>query len=201
MDELAKLEPLRQAVVLLPLAIVLLASAFTDYRDRKVYNNVTYPAFFIGLICHAIALGLDGFLDGLGAAALAFVLGLFMLAVRVIGGGDIKLLIVVGAFLGLQGLAEVSFYSVIVGAIGGLIVALFNGYLIDMMKRLWRFLRGLVRTFVYRSSVMAEKLEKDERSWIPFAIAIFFGGLFTWTDAVYQWPALWDIFARIWSLG
>lgn len=201
MDELAKLEPVRQAVVLLPLAVVLITSAYTDYKHRKVYNKVTYPALFIGLACNAIALGLDGLLSGLAAAAIAFVLGLFLLAMRVIGGGDIKLLIVVGAFLGTQGLAEVTFYSVIAGAVGGLVAAAFNGYLLDMAKRVGRFLRGIYRTLLYRSGVMAEKLERDERSWIPFAIAILFGGLFTWTDAAYQWPGLWELFARAWSFG
>lgn len=200
MDELAQLEPVRQAVVLLPLAIVLLTSAYTDYRDRKVYNKVTYPAFFVGLICHTIALGLDGLLAGFIAAAVTFVLGLLLLAVRVIGAGDIKLLIVVGAFLGGQGLGEVTFYSVIVGAVGGLIAAAFNGYLVEMFQRLGRFLRGIYRMLLYRDKIMMEKMERDERSWIPFAIAILFGGILTWTDAVYGWPELWAIFARAWQI-
>ena len=200
MDELATLEPVRQAVVLLPLAIVLITSAYTDYRDRKVYNKVTYPAFFIGLICNTIALGVDGLLDGLTAAALTFVLGLLLLAIRVIGAGDIKLLIVVGAFLGMQGLGEVTFYSVLVGAVGGMIAALFNGYLWEMLQRIGRFLRGVYRMILYRDRIMMEKMEHDDRSWIPFAIAILFGGLFTWTDAVYAWPDLWTIFANAWKV-
>ena len=199
MDELAKLEPIRQAVVLLPLAVVLITCAYTDYRDRKVYTKITYPALFIGLACNGIALGLDGLLGGLGAAAFTLVFGLLLLAIRVIGAGDIKLLVVVGAFLGFQGLAEVTFYSVLVGAVGGLIAATFNGYLLDMLKRMGRFLRGVFRTILYRSGVMLEKMERDERSWIPFAIAILFGGVFTWTDAMYGWPELWAPFVRAWQ--
>lgn len=199
MDELAKLEPIRQAVVLLPLAVVLITCAYTDYRDRKVYNKITYPSLFIGLACNGIALGLDGLLGGLGAAAFTLVFGLLLLAIRVIGAGDIKLLVVVGAFLGFQGLAEVTFYSVLVGAVGGLIAATFNGYLLDMLKRMGRFLRGVFRTILYRSGVMLEKMERDERSWIPFAIAILFGGVFTWTDAMYGWPELWAPFVRAWQ--
>ncbi len=199
MEELAQLEPVRQAVVLVPLAVVLLVSAYTDYRERKVFNKITYPAFFVGLACHGIALGLDGLLSGLGAAALTLVIGLALLATRVIGAGDIKLLIVVGAFLGFLGLAQVTFYSVLAGAVGGLVVAAINGYLWDMLKRLGRFLRGIYRTIAYQSSVMTEKMERDERSWIPFAIAILFGGIFAWTDAVYRWPGLWGYFARVWS--
>ena len=92
---------------------------------------------------------------------------------------------VVGAFLGPQGLGEVTFYSVLVGGAGGLVMAAFNGYLVDMLKRLGRFLRGIYRFIIYRTMAVTEKMERDERSWIPFAIAILFGGLFTWTDAIY----------------
>jgi prepilin peptidase CpaA len=199
MDELVKLEPVRQAVVLLPLAVVLITCAWTDYKERKVYNKVTYPAFFIGLATHMIAFGLGGFVDAFLAALIAFAIGLFLLATRLVGGGDIKLLIVVGAFLGKAGLAEVTFYSVLAGGVGGLIAATFNGYLWEMLKRLGRWFRSLYRAIVYRSKHMAEELERDERSWIPFAIAILAGGILTWTDAAYDWPGLWEIFVRAWS--
>lgn len=200
MDELAELEPVRQAVVLLPLAVVLLTCAWTDFKSRKVYNNVTYPSFFIGLGTHAIALGWAGLLDGFLAALIAFGLGLLLLMTRMIGGGDIKLLIVVGAFLGIQGLGEVTFYSVLAGGVGGLIAAAINGYLWEMFKRIGRWFKSLIKAAAYREKLMAEKLEKDERSWIPFAIAILVGAVLAWTDAVYRWPGLWKIFAEAWQI-
>lgn len=200
MEELAKLEPVRQAVVLVPLAILLITCAYTDFKDRKVYNKVTYPSFFIGLAVNAIAFGWAGLLDGFLAALIAFGIGLVLLITGMVGGGDIKLLIVVGAFLGKLGLAEVTFYSVIAGAVGGLVAALFNGYLLEMLKRMGRWFRGLYRAAIYRTGVMYEKLERDERSWIPFAIAILVGGILTWTDAVYDWPGLFDIFVAAWRV-
>lgn len=200
MDELVQLEPARQAVVLLPLAVVLITCAWTDFRDRKVYNKVTYPAFFVGLLTHTIAFGLTGVVDAFLAALIAFGIGLVLLITRLVGGGDIKLLIVVGAFLGKAGLAEVTFYSVIAGGIGGLIAATLNGYLWEMLERVGRWFRGLYRAVVYRSKHMAEELERDERSWIPFAIAILAGGIVTWTDATYGWPGLWEIFVKAWGL-
>jgi prepilin peptidase CpaA len=199
MDELVKLEPVRQALVLLPLALVLITCAWTDFRDRKVYNKVTYPAFFVGLAAHTIAFGLGGFVDAFAAALIAFAIGLFLLATRMVGGGDIKLLIVVGAFLGKAGLAEVTFYSVLAGGVGGLVSAAINGYLWQMLQRMGRWLRGIFRAVAYRSEQMAEKLERDDRSWIPFAIAILVGGIVTWTDATYGWPELWGIFASAWG--
>lgn len=198
MDELARLDPVRQALVLLPLAALLVVCAYTDWRERKVFNKVTYPSFFVGLAVHAIALGWGGLLDGFLAAAIAFGIGLVLLVTGLVGGGDIKLLIVVGAFLGTGGLAEVTFYSVLAGAVGGLVAALFNGYLLEMLRRMGRWFRGLYRSAVYRTGVLYEKLERDERSWIPFAIAILVGGVLTWTDAFFDWPGLYEMFLLAW---
>ncbi len=198
MEELVQVDPIRQSVVLLPLAALLIVSAITDWRDRKVYNKITYPAFFVGLLTHLVALGWDGLLDGFLAALIAFAIGIVMLATGMIGGGDIKLLIVVGAFVGMGGLAQVTFYSVLAGAVGGFVAAIFNGYAVDMFKRIGRWFRGIYRTLLYRSGDMYEKLERDERSWIPFAIAILVGGALAWTDAKYDWPGLFDIFLGAW---
>lgn len=197
MDELAKLDFARQAVILVPLSVLLVVSAYTDYRTRKIYNKYTYPALLVGLVCHTIVFGLDGLLAGLLAAVVMLVIGLGLLMFNLIGAGDIKLLIVVGAFLGGQGLAEVVFYSILAGAVGGLINATLNGYLIQMLRNMGRFFRSVYRMVVYRSSTMWEPFEKDERSWIPFAIAILGGGILTWTDAMYGQPELWTLFERL----
>jgi len=196
MDELVQLELWRQLVVFVPLGIMLLVSAWTDFRHRKVYNKVTYPAFFVGVVAHGIAFGWAGLGWGLLAAVVMLVIGLFMLPFGWIGGGDVKLLTAAAAFLGLKGLAQLSFYSVLVGAAGGLLIALLNGYLWDMLARMFRYIRGWLRFLVYRTKEVREPLERDERSFIPFAISVFLGGVIAWVDAVYGWPGLWDIFAR-----
>lgn len=199
MEQLVALAPARQAVVLLPLGIVLLTCAYTDFKQRKVFNKVTYPSVFIGLAVHTIALGVDGLLTGLLAVAVAFVLGLFLLALGALGGGDIKLLIVVGAFLGLEGLTQTAFYSVFTGAIGGLVASAFNGYLPQMFRNLATYIRNALRVLFYRDRNMWVTLERDERGWIPFAIAILFGGALAWSDAVYHWPGLYRMVLSVWT--
>ena len=199
MQELVELTPARQAVVLLPLGIVLLTCAYTDFKERKVFNKVTYPSLFIGLAVHTIVLGVDGLLAGLLAVAVAFVLGLFLLALGVIGGGDIKLLIVVGAFLGLGGLTQTAFYSVFTGAIGGLVASVFNGYLPQMVRNIATYIRNAFRVLLYRDRNLWVTLERDERGWIPFAIAIFFGGVLAWSDATYDWPGLYAMVLSVWT--
>lgn len=173
----------KQLIVLLPLGAVLLAAAWTDFKSRKVYNKLTYPAIGVGLVAHAVAFGLPGLQAGLIGAALTLIIGLFfVLPFGWMKAGDIKLLIAVAAFLGITGVGEVFFYAVLFGGLFGIVRSMFNGYLIEIGRRLARLILGYFRAFAYQTPHLATKLEYDERSWIPFAIAIFFGGLFVFAE-------------------
>lgn len=199
MDGLIQLESWAQWLILIPLAGVLLHSAWTDWKVRKVYNKVTYPAMVVGLALHLIVGGLPGLADGALGLVLAFVIGLAMLPFGWIGGGDVKLLMAAGAALGVQALGEITFYSVWVGALLGLGMAIANGYFFEMLKRMGRYVRGWFRVLVYRQAMLKQDLEKDERNKVPYAIAILGGAVLTYTDAAYQWPQFWDWYTT--SLG
>ncbi len=188
-------------VVLIPLGITLAIAAFTDWRERKVYNSLTYPMVGVGLVVHAAVAGWAGLGGGLLAAFIALVIGIILLPFGVLGGGDTKLLMVVGAFLGLKGLGAVFFYAVLCGAVLGLTMAALNGYLWIMIKRMFLFLRGMLRALMYSTKNVSEKLEKDARSHIPFAVAIFAGGILVFSDAFYNWPKFLDYFLSIYGIN
>lgn len=198
MNAVASLPLWGQILLLAPLGAVLAAAAFTDVRERKVFNKLTYPAFILGLILHPIAMtSFTALGASLLAGMLALLIGILILPLGWIGGGDIKLLAVVGTFLGLKGLGEVFFYSVICGFILGMAMALFSGYLLEMLRRLFIFLRGLLRVLMYRTKNVAEPLEKDPRSRMPFAVAIFAGGILAWLDAFYGWPGWLEVYLSV----
>ncbi len=199
MKALLAMETWKIALLLGPLGAVLLIAAVTDLRERKVYNKLTYPAIIVGLVIHTIVLGLDGLLSGLAAASITLLIGLFLIATPALKGGDIKLLMAVGAFAGGQALLEVSFYSVFAGFFLGILMSIKNGYLRVMLGRLWRLIKGYVLMLVYRTKNLEPKLEPDERSKIPFAVAIFVGGICVVTEHLYGWPGLLTWYAE--SLG
>jgi prepilin peptidase CpaA len=195
MESLLELTLWRQLLVLIPMGIALCIAAYTDWRERKVFNWLSYSAILVGLAIHPIAYWSISPLGGVIAAVVTFVVGLVMFAFLPGGwfsGGDIKLLVAVAAFLGFEGLGEVLFYSVFCGAILGLVMALFNGYLWEMLKRMFRYLRSLVRAAAYQSTQVRESLERDDRSRVPFAIAILAGAILAYTDARYGWPGVLD---------
>jgi len=198
MEEFVKSDLWVQLVLFVPLGAYLLTAAIWDgvtsvkseNRKGRIPNKLSYSSVLVGIACHTIVGGLDGFLSGLIAVVLVFTIGIFLAALGWLGGGDVKLLMGVGAFLGLQGLGEISFYAVFAGLAMGLVMALFNGYLKDMILRMGRFLRGLYRMVLYRTTMVREDLKVDPRSHIPFAVPILAGAILAYTEASHGWPGL-----------
>ena len=108
-----------------------LTAAMTDLRSHKVFNWNTYPGILLGLALNALSevlpldaaqqarlgcVGLEESLKGFAAC------GGLMLACFVlfnVGGGDVKLMAMLGAFLGFeQGLLALLWTFVLGGAVG-----------------------------------------------------------------------------------
>lgn len=176
-----------QWLLLVPLLFVLLTAAITDFRKRKVYNWLTYPAAGVALILHALAFGWTGIFVGFGTAFLVLFIGILMLPLGWLGGGDIKLLAVIGAALGPAPLFHIFFNSLLIGLVMGLSISLLNGYLFLMLKRVGIFLKNVFLTITTGTNITT-KLERDERAYLPFAVPIFFGALTACTDVYLQWP-------------
>ncbi len=191
MNSLSDAPTWAQWLLLLPLGIVLLVAAVTDWRERKIYNWLTYPAALVALVLHVIVFGFSSagvaLLTGL---AVVFV-GLLILPLGWLGGGDIKLLAVIGFALGPAALYEIFFYAILAGFVMGMAISVFNGYLWDLLKRIGAFLKSLAMTVATRTNV-SQKLETDERAYLPFAIPILIGALLATTDLYCQWPMILD---------
>ncbi len=106
---------------------LLLVAAFTDIRHHRIPNWITYPGLVAGLLFGALHLNDTGQVEfdtsGLSECLLGLTgCGGIMLACFLLsdmGGGDVKLLAVVGSFLGLQlGLTALLWTIVLGGACG-----------------------------------------------------------------------------------
>ena len=191
MEKIAEAALWAQYLLLIPLGLVLVTAAITDWRHRKIYNWLTYPTVLVGLALHTIAFGWSGLLAGLLTAFVVLLIGLFILPFGWFGGGDIKLLIAIGATLGPGALFEIFFYSVFVGFLMGISLSVVSGSLWDLLSRIGRFLKSIAVTVTTRTNV-TEAVETDEQTYLPFAIPILVGAIFATTDVYLEWPLFMD---------
>lgn len=109
----------------LPVLVLLLGlAAWTDWRTMRIPNWLTVPGMAWGLYFSAIQGA--SVASGLLAGALGLLTGLLLLlplfALRVLGAGDVKLLAMVGAFLGALATFKA---ALVIGIVGGVAALLF----------------------------------------------------------------------------
>ena len=97
--------------------VVMGMAAVSDLRSRRIPNWLTAGGLAAGLLLRGIT-GLGPLLDGLAGAGLALAIGLLLFVLGGFGGGDAKLLIVVGAFLGFEPTVGA---LLLIGVLGGLL--------------------------------------------------------------------------------
>ncbi|MBX2996257.1 MAG: prepilin peptidase [Bdellovibrionaceae bacterium] len=160
------LEGLSSAFILTLLLIG--ASVIDDLRSRKVHNSLVTSIFVVSLwsafalfgtaAAPQIAVSIVG--------AFAFCLPLYLL--RVVGGGDVKLIIAISPLWAWSDIAWTLAYSLVWGAILGVLMV---------------FLRKEGRAFLQNlfSLALTNPVEKKQLHKIPYTIAIFFGFLTHWS--------------------
>lgn len=120
------------------LVLLTLVAAVTDLTRHKIYNWLTYPGMLLGLLLNGLESGWPGVEDALTGWAVCGGILVVCLVLFNIGGGDVKLVAMLGAFLGLhQGIEAMLWTFVIGGALGVCVVIWQVGA--------WRLLAGTIR--------------------------------------------------------
>src|SRR5438132_1059179 len=74
-----------------------------DLRTRRIPNALTFGAALLGLVFHAVIGGVSGFGSSLGGLATGLAIFFPIFALGGLGGGDVKLLACIGAWVGADG--------------------------------------------------------------------------------------------------
>jgi len=117
-----------------------LTACVTDLKSRRIPNVLTFGAAVGALAFQGMTAGWSG----LGTAAAGWLVGLVIFlpffALRGIGGGDVKLVAALGAWLGPESALWLGLWSALAGGPLALIVVLFRGYTRQAVANVWSLL-------------------------------------------------------------
>ncbi len=123
----------RELALFWPLSCVLIVLSFIDLDLRIIPDRVTLPGIVIGLVLAplmgvtTIAGSLIGAVAGGGALYLIAILGDAVFGKESMGGGDIKLAAMLGAFMGWQAVLVLLFAAFFSGAVVGVATLIIKG--------------------------------------------------------------------------
>lgn len=175
-------------VLPIPVAVVLLAAlaaAVTDLLRFKVHNILTVPLLVAGLVYHATVNGSAGFTNSLLGALLGFSVLIGFYLMGGMGGGDVKLLAAIGAWLGLEYTFYVFIASSLAAGIYALALVIKNHKAAETwlnLRIIWHRLAAIGRHLGAEDRVEAEVNREDRRGRIiPFAAMVALGVIVTFT--------------------
>lgn len=166
-------------------------AAVSDLRTRRLPNWLTVPAFAAGLVAHTV---MNGF-SGLGFALLGFCTGFGILLVLWLigggGGGDVKLMGALGAWLGSSLTVAVFFTSTLltVGATAVILMAGMIGRGYGYVHRRYMRPADPRRSGKHKQPVDIEEARvaaRTKRRLMPYAVPVAFG---TWAVLALAWMA------------
>lgn len=158
-------------VVAVTFPLFLVAAALWDVRTRRIPNLLTSLFALAGLVVSASGTGPASLRSGCIAGGISLVAGMAMYAMRVIGGGDVKLFAAAALWLGLSATVTASLATAIVGGVAAL----------------YFFRIQASRPVLNRSADVLARLRLDDGpdvDRVPYGVAIAAGCLWAW------WPQI-----------
>jgi prepilin peptidase CpaA len=159
------------------LLALLIIAAVIDYRTYRIPNWLTLSGAVFGLVYSAINPGVSdqGLLWSLGGLAFGFIVMLPMYVLRAMGAGDVKLMAMVGAFLGFNATFHAVLCTFLVGGIASISFAIFHRALTRMLGNV----KNIVNTvFVSWAGGMRPNLYMDPAQSVgklPYGVSIAVG--------------------------
>lgn len=145
-----------------------LAAGITDLRWRKIPNWLTYPAAPLAIILHALIAGRHAALMSLAGLALGLGILLPFVLLRFLGGGDWKLVGVLGAFFGPERLIIVILITFLINAFIALVLVIWRRRLGQTVRNVGTMMLSLT---TLRSPGTDLSIDSAESAKVPFGIA------------------------------
>jgi prepilin peptidase CpaA len=157
------------------LVTLLAVAAAIDWRTYRVPNWLTVGGMAFGLLYHAAVHGLgSGLLPALGGLAAGLALLLPLYALRIMGAGDVKLMAMVGAFLGISQIAQVVLCTFVAGGVAALAFAIWH----RAVRRMTANVADIAQSMAFAAIVgvrTSPELSRPSIGRLPYAVSIAAG--------------------------
>jgi prepilin peptidase CpaA len=156
---------------------LLTVAAVSDVRKGRIPNCLVFGGALYALAYNALYpvyprdIGILFALGGLSVGLVALLPGYLL---RVLGAGDVKLMAMVGSFVGTWAAVEAVLASLITGGMLAVVMSLYSGRLLLMLRNVVALFRGTVLTFATAPGGLAIQGGGPAGS-MPYGLAIALG--------------------------
>jgi prepilin peptidase CpaA len=168
-------EPL-ELISSVALVVLVGAAGLADLRNRRIPNKLTLGILVCALVLRSFD-GLSSLAAGTGGAALGLAIAVVMFGLGALGGGDGKLLIGVGAFLGYEDFVGALLLIGVLGGLLGLAEAVRRGVILPSALNA----AGMIRRWVtFGRRGVTRTLDSPGAVTVPYGVAIALGAIVWW---------------------
>ena len=156
------------------LLLILLIAAFMDMLTFKVKNWLVYTGMLAGFIYNGSLYGWKGIEKSIVGMLVPLIVLFILFCFRMLGAGDIKLICMIGTFLGLEGLIGCFIPILAAGAVYSLIKVIYQK---NLMFRL-QYLAIYIQKFIITKKIepyYRDNMDKDAA--VPLSVPILVGVL------------------------
>jgi prepilin peptidase CpaA len=146
------------------------ACAVGDVRTRRIPNLLTGPVLIGALALHAVIAGSQGISESLLGAGLALSVLLLPFALGGIGGGDVKMMVAVGAVIGPRATARALALGMILGGVWMLGHLARRGRLLSTVRSMRDMLLAAVLT--RSADPLRTSAERPSAIALPYAVPL-----------------------------
>jgi len=156
-------------LLIVPLFILLGTAVCSDIRSHRIPNLYLLFGGVAAAVGQIWLSGVAGLISWTGGLAVGLLCFLPLYSFGGMAAGDVKLIAVVGSYLGISGAFWAVVFSLMAGTVLGLGILLYKKQLFRSLQRYWAI--ASLRAYIDPS------VDDAARQRFPYAIAILFGSL------------------------
>ena len=151
-----------------------LTAVIWDFRTRRIPNAIIVAGMLLGVSWQWCARGIPGLKEFLGVTLGTFLLLAVLHYFRMLGAGDVKLLMITGGFLGFHDNLICIFFSFLIAAVFSIAVLFKHRILKRRLQYLIQYIFKRIKTRTWEPYIKKGQ-EEDEQAYLHFSLFVFLG--------------------------